>query len=491
MHNLALSVDFLDYQWYRQKRSTSYRHHTPPSYTLKSSLTELANLTPSYRLSTQLRRRNSQLAYILDTLHDQNHTLIYQTLCKLNTKIEDCIHLTNSQLDVLQIVSPATRKYANSCLNTGGTTYKELREFAGLPPRPAFHTEDRLLKQLLAGATAAARKARENDLRARLTDEVKLAHANGYFFVFNTLTITDSNMEKVFTKKSKIFTNYIRNITRSVGKNLNLDKRQSDKQHNTLHRYFAVVEYGTMTGRRHIHILHLLKKLPYDSRDPNGTSGAPIKRQIESFRQFWQHGFSTPIAVRYSADDSFSRIGYRWPMEKTSKGYQPLKKSSIMAVANYVSKYITKQQGTKSWKLPNNNLTIWRTRMTRRFGMEWIIQRLQTISTKTLRRALQENKCRILHPLKSPAWSRLRKAALITLAQRNTLNHVFLNTRSAIPLCKRKRLSIAYLTRTLTYQSKNFTNSHHLRIDGAISKIVQATQLNYYSIDMIGSYGKK
>src|SRR5713101_7015293 len=113
---------------------------------------------------------------------------------------------------------------------------------------------------------------------------MRQAHADGWFIVFDTLTLTDDRLEAFYDKP------------------------------NALRDYFRDVSCASTayTG----------------SVDPNFGRRVRSRRQLGSLQTTWPYGYSMPIAVRYT-QDAFSRSGWLWPVD--AKG-EPLKATSYMAV---------------------------------------------------------------------------------------------------------------------------------------------------------------
>ena len=287
---------------------------------------------------------------------------------------------------------------------------------------------------------------------ARLTDECNIAHRQGWFIIFNTLTVSDEHMDQVFAVGSRAFTDYIRSFYRRVGVALGIPKDVADRSHSDFHRYFAVVEHGGKNGRLHVHILHFCKALPRGCQDPNGLLSLPKRTEIDNLKPLWSSfGWSTPIMVRYSADDAFSRLGWKWPLRKVKGVWSPLPAGDIGRVANYVGKYIAKQTEVKKWKTTEGTkIQCWRTRMNRGFGTEWIRRRLSPLPARLLMTALVENKSR--NPSRTlsaaaPSWRRLRRVILSELSARNLLRDAFLISRprtlSALMRLPKKRFPLS------------------------------------------------
>src|SRR5450432_941805 len=234
---------------------------------------------------------------------------------------------------------------------------KDIRDEYNYPKKKGIKDEcSRLLE-------ASTMKSRRGFAIQRLMNAMRQAHAEGWFIVFDTLTLADDRLEAVY------------DIT------------------NALREYFLVPEYGTANGRLHFHAVHFMLTLPTGSVDPNFGRRVRNRRQLNSLQNTWPYGYSMPIVVR-STQDAFSRSGWLWPVD--AKG-EPLKATSYMAVGFYVAKYVNKKSdmdlaakglGAKEW---NNSLKtklsllpkkLFRIRMSRNFGMKMLT--MTNLSTECL-----------------------------------------------------------------------------------------------------------
>lgn len=242
------------------------------------------------------------------------------------------------------------------------------RIFDGLPEptRAQLDEMERIACELMAEQT---RIARGSELKTLLQYEVAQKAAEGWYMVFNTLTVRPGAEHIVFSPGSKAFREYIQKVETAV--------KGKQRAVNDAHTYFAVVETGTKGGRLHIHVLHFCRNLPRNSVDPNTGAVFPRARQLDSFRGFWPHGFSTPIMVRYSLNDAFGKAGYRWPLDR--KTGVALEAKGPHVVANYVAKYIT-----KNYNATMKETYLWRTRKTRNLGHELLSKAISTLQTETL-----------------------------------------------------------------------------------------------------------
>src|SRR5215475_9971362 len=232
-------------------------------------------------------------------------------------------------------------------------------------------------------------KSRRGFAIQRLMNAMRQAHADGWFIVFDTLTLADDRLEAFYDNPNAL-RDYFRDIGRMV---LAAEGRKANDSHADCYQYFCVPEYGTANGRLHFHAVHFMRTLPTGSVDPNFGRRVRNRRQLNSLQHPWPYGYSMPIAVRYT-QDAFSRSGRLWPVD--AKG-EPLKATSYMAVGFYVAKYVNKKSdmdlaakglGAKKW---NNSLKtklsllpkkLFRIKKSRNFGMKILIR--TNLSTECL-----------------------------------------------------------------------------------------------------------
>ena len=187
----------------------------------------------------------------------------------------------------------------------------------------------------------------------------------GWYLIFDTLTVHPDRYSQVFSAGSTTYRDYIRRWRYACG--------GAD-----CHTSFGVVEPGSKTGRLHFHVLHFCRNLPGRSTDPNRDELHPFRREIVACKRFWTAGFSTPIAVRLDPrHDAFSRLGWRWPVEKCGRTWIPITSNSPDSVVGYMSKYVCKAYQTVE-------KPIWRIRMTRNLGTQQLTPLLQRLTLKEL-----------------------------------------------------------------------------------------------------------
>lgn len=219
-------------------------------------------------------------------------------------------------------------------------------------------------------------EARKSELKWRLKSELRQRVNEGWYVVFNTLTVRTECMDEVFAKGSDAWRKYVGKISYHVNNSV-------DNDNNSLcdnHSYFGVVERGDKTGRLHIHAVHCVRVLPEGCQDPNYGARVPYKRVIEEMRKFWTYGFSMPIAVRHGSGDAYAKIGWQWPVIDRIK-CERLQPNSPDALAEYVSKYVNKAY-------EENVERIWRTKMSRGFGNKVLERATSKMTTVQLRKGI-------------------------------------------------------------------------------------------------------
>src|SRR5207245_1913862 len=81
----------------------------------------------------------------------------------------------------------------------------------------------------------------------RLMNAMRQAHADGWFIVFDTLTLADDRLEAFYDNPNAL-RDYFRDIGRMV---LAAEGRKANDSHADCYQYFCVPEYGTANGRLH------------------------------------------------------------------------------------------------------------------------------------------------------------------------------------------------------------------------------------------------
>src|SRR5689334_23565838 len=100
------------------------------------------------------------------------------------------------------------------------------------------------LSRLLEASTM---KSRRGFAIQRLMNAMRQAHADGWFIVFDTLTLADDRLEAFYDNPNAL-RDYFRDIGRMV---LAAEGRKANDSHADCYQYFCVPEYGTANGRLH------------------------------------------------------------------------------------------------------------------------------------------------------------------------------------------------------------------------------------------------
>ncbi|CAI7580691.1 unnamed protein product, partial [Penicillium glandicola] len=136
---------------------------------------------------------------------------------------------------------------------------KDIRDEYNYPKKKGIKDEcSRLLE-------ASTMKSRRGFAIQRLMNAMRQAHADGWFIVFDTLTLADDRLEAFYDNPNAL-RDYFRDIGRMV---LAAEGRKANDSHADCYQYFCVPEYGTANGRLHFHAVHFMRTLPTGSVDPN------------------------------------------------------------------------------------------------------------------------------------------------------------------------------------------------------------------------------
>src|SRR3989440_450402 len=135
-----------------------------------------------------------------------------------------------------------------------------------------------------------------SDIVCRLLLEKKKmrqAHADGWFIVFDTLTLADDRLEAFYDNPNAL-RDYFRDIVRMV---LAAESRKANDSHDDCYQYFCVPEYGTANGRLHFQAVHFMRTLPTGSVDPN--FGRRVRNRLFFFKlhatRRYLHFFPTAV----------------------------------------------------------------------------------------------------------------------------------------------------------------------------------------------------
>ena len=293
------------------------------------------------------------------------------------------------QLDKNSIIPHIELSEIRKTFNNFGTTKDHMISIFGTYLKPSNRQLTQDEKAFLKRLKDAGNNARINELRWRLENEIIATSKLGWYCVFQTLTVSDYNIRKVFNKGSRCWSDYIRDVERSIGRTIYGSVREAERNRANgiiFHKYFAVVERGDKGNRLHIHVIHLCKDLPKECKiDPNTNLPIPFRRNLRGFSHHWPYGYDRPIAVRFAGNDSYTKLGWIWPVEK-KKGatqYTPVKSRPPIALARYVCKYVTKAYGR------NVDRGVFRCRMSRNLGTRPIMKFLEKLDENQLQMMTQ------------------------------------------------------------------------------------------------------
>src|SRR5699024_3586690 len=188
----------------------------------------------------------------------------------------------------LYVVSVAGASWVRQCSLVYVFFFKQKTAYEfglGIPAEPLFRSLE-----------ASTMKSRRGFAIQRLMNAMRRAHADGWFIVFDTLTLADDRLEAFYDNPNAL-RDYFRDIGRLV---LAAEGRKANDSHADCYQYFCVPEYGTANGRLHFHAVHFMRTLPTGSVDPNFGRRVRNRRQLNSLQNTWPYGYSMPIVVRYT-----------------------------------------------------------------------------------------------------------------------------------------------------------------------------------------------
>lgn len=309
-----------------------------------------------------------------------------RSLLAINNTIDQGLIYDSGRWSSLYFVDELYEGSLSQSWNKYITTYtqKRLRLDFGFIKLPAIQDE---ASKIVTRMTYASRRS---EYVQRLFHAVEQAHKRGWYMVFDTISLRNDAV-KDFYETPTALRDYFRRIGQLVS---SADLRRlspGTHPHSATavrsnmadcFQYFCVPEYGTQEGRLHFHALYFIRTLPDGSRDPNLglSSHYRIRRQLDTLKCLWDYGFNDPRIVRY-AGDAYGRLGYLAHVNPKTKKAEPFKPP--IAVARYISKYVSKQvnsvldskglNGEERWlttasQFVMNNRKHFRVRMSRGFG---------------------------------------------------------------------------------------------------------------------------
>jgi len=389
------------------------------------SLTDFAMVDKYCRLRFHIQGRINQLTkYFKYSKHIQPHThhKFYEEINELKKLTHQVDEITVSPKNGETMLKVSSRykdirhqwqmypkKFPDHCIKIFNqyvkTKYNPEIEIQHMknnnaPPKQIQKRKEeiRIMKKFLENIEKSQQEKRKKELLNRLSIEIETRTQEGWYLIFNTLTVDNENLSRVFpakagspsvSKKTKNYwTEYIRKCNNEFNK-AKYGKRKNAKiakQNNEIsNTYFAVVERGSRNGRKHIHVLHALAKLPKNFSDPNKGRQIPNHREIQEMKKWWKYGNSSPIAVRLSGFDNFTKNKWRWPVTNINNNWQPIPEKPPAALVNYLGKYIT-----KSYNDFKNGGKTWRTRISPQMARPILNQKLQTLPEKIKQQILAQ-----------------------------------------------------------------------------------------------------
>lgn len=234
---------------------------------------------------------------------------------------------------------------------------------------------DEPLKSMMAHLRLSTQKSRASEWLFRVKSNHDDCIKKGWYCVFFTLTVRNSSYEEVFSLGSTAWRNYQRKLERYAAKAfcgsraLALGVPVSD--------YFscvAVVEYGTVNDRAHIHGLAYFREI--DFTDPNIFRKIANHKCVNELGSYWKFGFAHVYPYRTGYADVYAMRGWKVPQvyNKKLKKWTPDFRTQN-GLTNYVCKYIF-----KSYLDGKRDKYQWRVRATRGFGLRKIKKALRRLT---------------------------------------------------------------------------------------------------------------
>src|SRR5437867_4090919 len=110
-------------------------------------------------------------------------------------------------------------------------------------------------------------KSRRGFAIQRLMNAMRQSHADGWFIVFDTLTLADDRLEAFYDNPNAL-RDYFRDIGRMV---LAAEGRKANDSHADCYQYLCVPEYGTANGRLHFHAVRSEERRVGNECRPRGV----------------------------------------------------------------------------------------------------------------------------------------------------------------------------------------------------------------------------
>ena len=361
-------------------------------------LTYLKRTHSFYRIHSQATKRLNRLREIAHYHLGPQISFCSKVAAKMSEKFPEFAHhyhVLTSVLSRLVITNSIDHPVKGSTLNRAWNQYVcdcPLRDYSALFRYPERKPAKRdKVTEMVERMQANSRKQLTVQ---RIHNAMEIAHAKGWYFVFDTLTLDDHRIGDFYDDRCAI-RDYCRSVGRLVAQALGRPVKQSTAD---IYQYICVPEYGGKHGRLHFHLVHLMAELPSHQVDPNfgRPSNARNLQELDTLKGLWPYGFCCPIAVRYQCDAFTVRRGWLWPTQKGRFGVAKAREvKPMVAVAHYVAKYVNKQVefrlnyslddkrdpkqdavGGEKWRtnykalIPRDKISqVFRVRMSRGFGM--------------------------------------------------------------------------------------------------------------------------
>src|SRR5690554_8113896 len=128
-------------------------------------------------------------------------------------------------------------------------------------------------------------KSRRGFAIQRLMNAMRQAHADGWFIVFDTLTLADDRLEAFYDNPNAL-RDYFRDIGRMV---LAAEGRKANDSHAECYQYLCVRVYYTANGCLHFCAVHFMQTLHTCSVDSYFACRVRNRRQLNSLKNTWSY----------------------------------------------------------------------------------------------------------------------------------------------------------------------------------------------------------
>src|SRR5262245_65434484 len=117
------------------------------------------------------------------------------------------------------------------------------------------------------------------------------AHVDGWFIVFDTLTLAYDRLEAFYDNP-----NALRDYFRDIGRmDLAAEGRKANDSHADCYQYYCVPEYGTANGRLDFLVVHHMRTLHAGSVERHVGRGVRNMRELNSLYDTWHCGYRRRI----------------------------------------------------------------------------------------------------------------------------------------------------------------------------------------------------